>query len=331
MSLELGYLVPGLLLLALVVLDVLWTTISVEGGAGPLTSRLMVGTWRSLRWAVPERSPALVLCGPLAMVVTLGAWLLALWAGWTLVFGSTTLSLVDTVGASTVSWWDRIYFAGYAIFTLGNGDLAPAEGPWQVATTLATASGMFVVTLSVSYVLSVLGAVTQKRSFADTVSGLGTDGAEIVAASWDESSFAGLDDYLRTFATKLTTLTANHKAYPVLHYFHSRGAEQAPAATIAALDEALTLIAFAVEDDVRPPALVLRSARSSVSTFLTTLESAFVDPAQRAPPPPDLDRLREEGIPVVDDEAYRSALADLDLRRRMLLGMARSDAREWPV
>jgi hypothetical protein len=100
----------------------------------------------------------------LALVVGLSTWLLALWDGWPPVFASGSPAIADTVGANTVSWWDRVFLAGYAIFTLGNGDLVPAEGPWQVATTLATASGMLVVTLSVSSILSVPGAVTQKCS-----------------------------------------------------------------------------------------------------------------------------------------------------------------------
>ncbi|WP_281246994.1 hypothetical protein [Natrinema salaciae] len=37
----LGYLALGVIVLVGTVVDVLWTTLWVEGGAGPLTSRLM--------------------------------------------------------------------------------------------------------------------------------------------------------------------------------------------------------------------------------------------------------------------------------------------------
>lgn len=50
-------------------------------------------------------------------------------------------------------------------------------------TTLSTVSGMLFITLSVTYLLNVLNAVTQKRSFASGVSGLGKHGTEILLTS----------------------------------------------------------------------------------------------------------------------------------------------------
>lgn len=40
--------------------------------------------------------------------------------------------------------------------------------------------------------------------------------------------------------------------------------------------------------------------------------------------------LKEAGIPTVDTDAFEQALDDLTDRRRILLGLTRSDAREWP-
>lgn len=91
--------------------------------------------------------------------------------------------LVDTLERGPISWIDRFYFAGYTMFTLGNGDFAPKQGVWRILTTVTAASGMLFITLSVTYVLSVLDAVTQKRSFASDVSGLGSNGTEIVRTS----------------------------------------------------------------------------------------------------------------------------------------------------
>ncbi|MCL7417282.1 MAG: potassium channel family protein, partial [Halalkalicoccus sp.] len=238
------YLVFGLVLLVSSTVDLLWTTLWVEGGAGPLTSRLMAGEWRVFRWVGGQNSRVLSLAGPLIFVFTLLTWITLLWSGWTLVFASTENALIDTLNRGPITWSDRLYFAGYTMFTLGNGDFVPREGIWQFVTVLATGSGMLVVTLTVSYTLSVLDAITQKRSFASGVTGLGTHSNTLVRTAWDGETFSGLDLPLNTYVSQLNTLTSNHKAYPVLHYFYSPQAEQAPVVAIAVLNEALTIFRF---------------------------------------------------------------------------------------
>ncbi|WP_232703398.1 potassium channel family protein [Halobacterium wangiae] len=323
-------LVVGLVLLVGVVVDLLWTIVWVEGGAGPLTARLMSGTWRVLRRVGSRESRLLELGGPLVLGAGFVVWTAGLWGGWTLVFASAGEAIADAFGARTVGWGDLVYFTGYVFFTLGNGDFVPRGTVWQVATTLAAGSGMLFVTLSVTYVLSVLGAVTQKRTFAKNVSGLGERGTEVLRRSWDGERFSGLRVPLNTVATQLNTLTANHMAYPVLHYFYTRQSDRAPTTSVAVLDETLTLFQHGVPEADRPGALLLAESRSSVGEYLQTVGSAYVEPAEEAPPGPDLDALREAGVPTVSDEAFADALADLEERRRRLLGLVRSDEHEWP-
>lgn len=324
------YLALGALLLVIAVVDLTWTTLWVEGGAGPLTSRLMSWTWRALRSVAGRNSRILSLAGPLIFAISLSVWIALLWAGWTLVFAGAEGALIDTLGRGPVSWIDRVYFTGYAIFTLGNGDFVPHGDVWQLATVLTTASGMLFVTLIVTYVLSVLDAVTQKRSFAIGVSGLGTRSTEIVRAGWTGEEFRGLDLPLNTYASQLNSLTSNHKAYPILHYFHTTRADHAPVGRIAALDEALTLLRFGVPGPERPTDVLIGNARSSVRNYLDILDSAFIEAADRSPPPPELGPLRDADVPTVSDEEFDAALEELDERRRTLLGLVESDAREWP-
>ncbi|WP_254546978.1 potassium channel family protein [Halomarina pelagica] len=325
-----AYSVLGVLLLTVGVGDLLWTTLWVEGGAGPLTSRSMPSVWRALKRIGKQRPRVLSLSGPLILVFGLATWLALLWAGWTLVFAGAEGVLVDTREGGPVSWAERFYFVGYSVFTLGNGDFAPRDGVWQIVTVLVTASGMLFVTLSVTYVLSVLDAVTQKRSFASGVSGLGTRSDAIVRTSWNGEAFRGLDLPLNTFTAQLNALTANHKAYPILHYFFSAQRDQAPALSVTILDEALTLLRFGVPERNRPDEILVRNARSSVRNYLATLHEAFITPASRTPPAPTLDSLREAGVPTVSDDEFARSLDALDERRRQLLGLVETDARRWP-
>lgn len=308
----------------------LWTTLWVDGRAGPLTSRLMSGTWKAFRRAFGERPRVLSLSGPILLVLGLAMWIGLLWSGWMFLFAGGEESLLDTRNTGPISWAERFYFVGYTVFTMGNGDFTPNGGTWQVATALTTASGMFFVTLSVTYVLNVLSAVTQKRSLASSIHGLGEQSTGIIETSWDGDSFEGLDVPLNLIANQLDTLTANHKAYPILHYFFTPETSQAPVPNIAVLDETLTLLRFGVDPEHRPSEPTITQARSSVQTYLDTLESGFVGPASQSPPAPDLEHLRDSGVPTVLDEEFTNSLAEVDDRRRLLLGLVASDTRCWP-
>jgi hypothetical protein len=320
----------GVVLLLSAVIDILWTTLWVEGRAGPLTSRLMSGTWEILKTVSGERPRVLSLAGPLVLVLGLTMWIALLWSGWMFLFAGGEESLIDTRNIGPISWTERFYFVGYSVFTMGNGDFTPNGGVWQVATALTTASGMFFVTLSVTYVLNVLSAVTQKRSLASSIHGLGGQSTEILETSWDGDSFRGLDVPLNMIANQLGTLAANHKAYPILHYFFTPEPSQAPTKNIAVLDETLTLLRFGVDPAHRPSEPAITQARSGVQTYLDELGSGFVEPASQSPPAPDLSQLRDSGIPTVSDDEFSKSLVGVDDRRRLLLGLVESDARRWP-
>ena len=324
------YLALGAFLLALAIVDIIWTTLWVDGGSGPLSSRLTTLLWRGLRKLGGRRSRTLSLAGPLILIVTLFAWVLLLWAGWVFLFAGDAGSLIDSRDQEPITWPGRIWYVAFTMFTVGNGDFYPRDGFWQVASGVTAASGMTFVTLGVSYVLSVLGAVSAKRSFASSVTGLGRRGEEVVEAGWDGESLHPLDLLLSTLASELGVLAEQHKSYPILHYYHSEEAEDAPAVAVAVLDEALTLVRFGVPEGVRPAPALLKGARASVGSYLETLNSAFIEPADHAPPSPDFGRLRAAGVPTVSEETFADALADLQDRRRKLLGMINADAWEWP-
>ena len=324
------YLVTGVFLLATISVDILWTTLWAEGSAGPLTSRLMNAEWQVLRRIVGDRRRLLSLSGPMILITSLIVWIILLWGGWTLLFAGGENALMDTRNTGPISWSERFYYIGYTIFTMGNGDFTPQGGIWQTATALAAGSGMLFITLSVTYILSVLDAVTQKHAFASGVSGLGKQSDEILRESWDGEEFQGLELPLNTLTAELNTLTANHKAYPILHYFYSPQAKHAPAVSIVVLDELLTALHFGTPEQHHPDDLIVGNARSSVENYLETLHSAFVDPADQPPPALELHSLRKAGIPTVSDEEFADSLETENDRRRQLLGLVESDFREWP-
>lgn len=321
----------GAALIVGALIDVLWTTLWVDGHAGPLASRVVTWTWRGWRRLVGDhRHQALSLMGPLSLVLLSGLWVVWLWVGWTLVFASYAGALTSSSHARPFDWVDRLYFAGYSVFTLGNGDFAPARGVWQVLTVLATGSGLFMATLAVTYWISVISANVQKRVFASQIAGLGERPEDIVRLGWDGKGFSALEPQLNALTAQLSTLTNQHHAYPTLHYFHASTPTNATALAVAAFDEALTLLMSGVDPRVRPSDGCLVPARRAVDKFLNTLTDAYISPAAESPPAPDLGALRTANIPTVSEPDYLSAVAAEADRRKALLGLLDSDAREWP-
>jgi hypothetical protein len=307
-------------------LDILWTTLWPDGASGPIITRVNAGVWRSLRHLGSGDSRVVSLSGPAATAAALATWLLFVWTGWALVFSSTNDSLVDTSG-SGVSLTGRVYFVAYTIFTMGNGDFSPAGGAWQLATSMAAASGMVTITFVVTYVLSAVRTVAKRRSFASSVHGLGSTPSDLVLWAVD-SGPSGLDLPVQALAAQLSTISGDHLAFPVLHYFHPTHSRKSTSVAVAVFDDAMTMLEHGVtKPNLSPPVLAL--ARSSVDDYRDTLDGAFIRPADEPPPPPSLDHLRRHGVPVVDEETFKSRAASLGDRRRRLRGAVEADAWPW--
>lgn len=331
-ALHLLWLLVGVLLLLTVVIDALWTTLWVDGGAGPVASRLTTWTWRGVLSAVGRRRHrTLSLFGPASVAAVVVTWVLLLWTGWVFVFAADPGALLSTRDYATpAGWGGRIFFVAYSMFTMGNGDYAPQGTLWQLVASVATGSGFFVASLVISYILSIVGAVGRKRALASEITGLGLTPAAFLESGWDGSDFRTLDLPLSGLSSQLANLSEQYLAYPVLQYYHAARAEKSPAVGIVILDEALTILRYGVPEPLRPNAAVLRSARAGVGSVLETLDSAFIRAADEVPPAPDLGRLRAAGVPLAEGPEFAAALEQLSERRRRLLGMLRTDGWNWP-
>lgn len=224
--------VIGLALVAVALIDLAWTTVAAGSGAGPLTARLAGATWHAAL-AVHRRRPShrfLAVAGVVIVVVILATWILGVLMGWALLFASSEGAVRSTATGQPVGTGDRLYFTGYTLFTLGNGELRPGEGAWQLATVAATGTGLILVTLGITYLVPVASAVAERRQLASYVSALGEDAADILGRAWDGSGFGSLTQHLVALAPLIDAARQRHLTYPVLHYYHSPDHTTAPAA-----------------------------------------------------------------------------------------------------
>ncbi len=136
------------------------------------------------------------------------------------------------------------------------------------------------------------------------MTGLGTRSEAFVRTSWDDrrnaddasAAFDGLGLSLESLSADLSLLADQHKSYPILHYYHSEQKKHASAVAVPILDEALTIYRYGVPDDGKPNPMLVEDARSSAQSYLETLDTAFIEPADEVPPDPDLDQLRKAGF-----------------------------------
>jgi hypothetical protein len=200
-----------------------------------------------------------------------------------------------------------------------------------VLSSLVGLSGMLVVTLSVTYVLQVISAVVNKRSFASQVTSIGKTPEEFVLKQWNGKGFGAIELQLNSLSQQLATVNEQHMAFPILHYYHAAKPEKSHDIAIAVLDDALTLIEHGVQEEYHPAVTILSSSRQSIDTFLQNLQSAFIQSAEHAPPSPDLAKLKAKEIPTVPEEKFYDKLEKkVKERRKLLLGLTDNGAWEWP-
>ncbi len=319
----------GLLLLLLAAFDLLWTTF-LEG-AGPISRRISnaVGCLL-LRMNAQRKSRRIIMSAGLFTVMsTMFVWTLLIWAGWSLIFNASPQAVVFAANDQPASPLERIYFAGTTITTLGLGDFRPVGHFWQIATALAAGSGFVFFGLAIAYIVPVIAAATQKRQVAVCIWSLGRSPDDIITRAWNGVDTTALGPHLVQLTALLAMLGESHLTYPVLHYFHSSKRSSAVAPSVAALDEALTVLECGLEKGCSLDLPALGAARESISEFLRTLKPALIQAADTAPPAPSLALLRQSGIPVVDDALFHEAVASLAPRRRLLLALVHNEGWRW--
>ncbi len=318
----------GLALLLLALADLLWTTF-LEGG--PIVST-RVGHFafrQTLGFCRGNSRRVIGLAGLAAVLSTGVTWAVLVWAGWALIFSASNGAVIDATTGVPADFGSRVYFAGSTIFTLGPGDYKPGALPWKLATATAAGSGFVMFGTALAYLMAVVPAATQKRQLAVCIYALGRDPADVIVRAWNGADSTALNPHLISLIPMLALTGESHNSYPVLHYIHSIKRSASVAANVAVLDEALTILECGLARGCSLDLPSLGAAREAITEFLQTLDSALIEPTIDDPPPPSLAKLKQMGVPVVDDALFAVSLAGLKERRKMLNALVRNEGWTW--
>ena len=166
-------LLAGLALLLTVLADFVLTTIGATVRT-ILSGHVATGAFRALRLAAAGGGRPIVhhASGPVVMVCVAVVWIAGVWLGWTLVFLSDAASVTWSSDGQVAEFWGVLGHAGRQISTLGSGSTDPEGATWYIAGVLGAITGMIVMTLGVSFILTTTAAVTGGRALCGVVEAL---------------------------------------------------------------------------------------------------------------------------------------------------------------
>ncbi len=315
---------PGAVLVLAVLLDVLLS--SLQAGEGLLSRWIHRAVYAAVRAVARWTARGAVLAWSTVALIsgTLLAWTGLLWLGWTLVFWASPSALEVTQTGQPASFEATVYFVGYTLSTLGLGDVVARGAPWRWLTDAAAISGFFLLTFAITFIVPVAQARGSRQEFALRLYRAGPT-AQAVVVNAARAGASGVQGLLNDLAPSLNALDIQHLNSPNLHRFHGRGRHDALDLALPVLGEALLMLG-ALQDD-SPPGL--RRCLDSVDSLTRSYELVHRGPDAAVPPVPDLQPLREAGLPLRPTAEFAAHLRRHEALRRRLHSMARTGHWDW--
>jgi hypothetical protein len=304
----------GAALAAFVMVDAVRTTINLTQRPGPI-ARTVVAVGRRLVRLLPGGARATA--GLFMTIAVVISWTLGLWASWTIALLDPAVELIRTADREPLGPIDTLYLAGFSVFTLGTGDIAPATTVGRLVTVVAAATGLFTVTLEVTYLLSLTSAASHERSTARHTYALGSDVGIIVRRAYRDGSFRQLEPLLAKLAADLSDLAEHHRTFPVLHDVLPRERSLALGPSLLALSDAMDLLRYAVPPEAGLGALAYEQVAEAMDGLIERLP--YLD---RPDPPPRPDPRLVLALVGVDPVGEVVMDEVTDERRRGLFALA---------
>lgn len=297
--LNLWFLIPGILITGIAVYDIIFTTFAPKG-ASYISSRVATYTWKCILFISRKLDSRSILSGAgiLIICIILLAWITSIWLGSALIFMSDPEAVLDTNTKVVADVSDRVYYAGYVLSTLGNGDFSGGSSGWQIYTAVLSFFGIMLITIAISYMVPVISAVTDRRTLSIQVASLGHCPQSILLNHWDGKSFKSLEGNMMQLKEKVALHGQLHLSYPILQYFQNNEKLTALMPNLIALDEALTIVNYMVPEQHRPDKTILQPMRIIVSSFFSSLASTTTYKIIYEVPDIKTDKLLSAGVPL---------------------------------
>lgn len=311
------FLIVGSFILLFTIHDFFSTTLSASG-AGFLSKSVSIVADRIIQlFARICGRKTYEYHGLFVNLAILLSWLLLIWAGLYLVYSSNPEAISNSSGRPA-NHWERLYFTGYTLSTLGMGNFKPTTAFFELVTSCFSFFGFIFFTSSMTYFLSVSSAVVKKRTLAKSIHNLGSS-PQRIAKKLLAIDASYTYQQLQVLQEMVDSHSVSHQAYPVVHFYSRSEGKDSFSLNITKLDEALTFLLDSNRgENLREELEILRS---SLSNFLENIDKNFsrsLPQVERSPHSKEL----PEGM------ASRNS-QELDERRNVLEKLLRSEGFEW--
>ncbi|MGN6332280.1 MAG: potassium channel family protein [Motilibacteraceae bacterium] len=221
----------GALVVLAVAQDVFSTVLFPASGHGVIRKPLSRAVWHVFaalagRTHGERRRNLLAYAGPVQIVATIGVWFLLLVVGWACIYQPALGSAITaSKGPTDTAFATALYVSGYAVTTLGTGDVVAQTGAYRLLMVVEAACGFITFTMVISYFLSVYSQLPRRNAFAQALhdkSGGTDDAASLITALAEGEDLGRLVQELTEMASFLRHTAQTHRSYPVLRSFHYR-------------------------------------------------------------------------------------------------------------
>lgn len=219
----------GTVFILLALADIFLTVLHPRAESSVLSIPVARGVWWLFRGTAPRtehRDRFLSYSGPTIIVTIIAMWVVLLLIGFGLIVWSALGTAIQMEqGKTPTDFITAVYYVGFALTTLGTGDLAPQTAFHRLLIILKSVLGFSVLTLTLSYVTSIYSNLTSRKTFAlslhhstaDTA-----DSAELLARLAADNNVNTLNQDISDIAQNLMQLLESNNSYPVLLYFRYR-------------------------------------------------------------------------------------------------------------
>lgn len=279
--------IAGLVLLAMVFGDIYSTILRSSEYSGLFSHAINRNLWRlaliiTRKFSRRQRHRVLASLGPLLMPIYIASLVSMLITGFALVYiprMGTEFKIVEPVYESAIS--QGFYFSGVTFLTIGYGDILPVSGFTRFFALLEGASGIAIISLSITYLITVYGALERRRTVALIFYHQARQGADIsgfIVSHFARGNFHSLTPSLHEATRNLDEMLESHLEYSIIHFFHSREVYKGLPRIIFIVLEAVAILnsmldeASYVEAGDHPDVLIAGdSARYVLAELLTKL------------------------------------------------------------
>lgn len=322
----------GIALIAMVATDLLLTTLQ-SGGAGFISGPVSALLWRLfLRLSGNDGSSKFLnYAGMLIVLKIIALWVFGLWGGFLLLYLTQPDSIVASISGESADFWEKVYYSGFTLSTLGIGDFVPGNNLFRVITAFNSLSGLILITMALTYLIPLLSAVTFQRTLSAYIHSLGDSPIEILGNAWDGKSLSRLEPYLENLEEMILSYSEKHMAYPVVHYFHRNKPRFSAPLHLVRLKEALELALEAFHEDQIGNVLLFQTAKQALTEYFNTMGNSYTTKAASISPP-DYQKHLKEAFPnlelLYDEESFNARR----LKERLLMkGLVEMDGWDWKM